>query len=123
VYAGYFNWASGGLSPLHWWLPTPAPVGTVVCKNGSTTGSSCGTVENNAVQVQYNDGTWLSNMLMIKGMCLAGGDSGSPVTMASQETAVGILSGGWSDQCVSLATGIGDAMGHWPGLQIYGFPV
>jgi streptogrisin C len=67
-----------------------AVVGTVVCKTGSTTGTTCGTVTRTDVTVSYEEAT-------VRGMayataCVEAGDSGSGVWSGS--TAYGIVSGG-----------------------------
>lgn len=68
----------------------------MVCKNGTRTGSTCGTIIDNtassSITTLGRPPADVSNMLRIDGMCMLPGDSGSPVTAASVETAVGILS-------------------------------
>lgn len=69
--------------------------GTVVCKTGSTTGTTCGTVTRTDVTVPYDEAT-------VRGMtyataCVDAGDSGSGVWSGS--TAYGIVSGGSQFGC------------------------
>ncbi len=74
-------------------------IGDVVCKTGATSGRSCGTVKS------VNDSPhWVSNshsFILAGSMCSRGGDSGSGVYLNNQ--AIGILSGGSSDDNCSVA--------------------
>jgi hypothetical protein len=101
-YGGWHNWSVNTNTPSRYvynWDPNRsdsgnAPVGLVVCKNGQTTGTSCGTITNNLDPgyTQGGSGAWLARQLVIDGMCALPGDSGGPVTAAASETAVGVVS-------------------------------
>lgn len=85
------------------WIPTPtatgsqeAPVGASVCKTGSTTGVTCGTVTAKNVTVNYAQGTVTG--LTRTTICAEPGDSGGPVFAGTQGQ--GIISGG-SGNCAS----------------------
>jgi hypothetical protein len=111
TYPGYYNWASSGLSTLHTYYTTPAPVGTVVCANGVRTGSSCSTITRTNVTVTYTGGTTLGGMIETHGGCTSAGDSGGPVTLSSYEAAVG------------LTSGAEDAANVWCGKYAYVTPI
>ncbi|GAB3817484.1 S1 family peptidase [Micromonospora zhanjiangensis] len=86
---------------------TEAPVGTAVCKFGSTTGASCGTVQALNATVQFADpaggaGTVTVNGLTQTDACAEGGDSGGPFLAGDQ--AQGTVSGGNGDCTVGGTT-------------------
>ncbi len=92
IFGGWFNWSVGystARAGLEWTAPG---AGYVLCKNGATSGSSCGTVEYSAVTVSYGDAT-LSNLIQARDLQLCRGDSGGPWHGASVANAVGISSG------------------------------
>lgn len=79
------------------WIPTPiatgsreAAVGASVCKLGSTTGTTCGTITAKNVTVNYPQGT-VSGLTRTT-LCAEPGDSGGPVFAGTQGQ--GIVSGG-----------------------------
>ncbi len=140
AYPGYFNWNSGGLSTVRAYYPynpneynnNNAPQGLVVCKNGRSTRTTCGTISNNfysreLLATRQDPATSVNAMLLIDGMCIVGGDSGGPVTAAGSETAVGIVSAGnaindnttCADAPVAIAEPVGRAVAQL-GVQIYG---
>jgi hypothetical protein len=71
--------------------PTAFPVGTTVCKQGATTGYTCGTIESTSSTSTYNGqtGTWVRVKRNTSGNMVEGGDSGGPVFGAN--TAYGIV--------------------------------
>jgi Trypsin/Alpha-lytic protease prodomain len=71
------------------------PVGSTVCKTGSTTGTTCGTVLAYDVTVNYAEGTVFG--LTETNVCTQPGDSGGPLFAGSQ--AQGITSGGTVGGC------------------------
>ncbi len=73
---------------------TRAPVGSAVCKSGSTTGWTCGTITAWNQTVKYPQGTVYG--LNRSSMCAEAGDSGAPVVSITGGSAYaeGILSGG-----------------------------
>jgi Trypsin len=71
------------------------PVGSTVCKTGSTTGTTCGTVLAYDVTVNYAEGTVFG--LTETDVCTQPGDSGGPLFAGSQ--AQGITSGGTIGGC------------------------
>lgn len=79
------------------WIPTPiatgsqeAPIGASVCKIGSTTGTTCGTITAKNVTVNYPQGTVTG--LTRTTICAEPGDSGGPIFAGTQGQ--GIISGG-----------------------------
>jgi hypothetical protein len=92
LYGGWYNWSINTTSPrtgLEWTAPG---AGYVLCKNGATSGSSCGTVQYSSVTVTYSDAT-LSNMIQARDLTVCSGDSGGPWHGAGVANAVGITSG------------------------------
>lgn len=77
----------------------PAPIGSSVCRTGSTTGWHCGTIQQYNVTVNYPQGT-VSGLARTT-LCSEPGDSGGPVLSGDQ--AQGIISGG-SGNCSSGGT-------------------
>jgi streptogrisin C len=77
-----------------------APVGSVVCKYGSTTGESCGTVEALDATVNYPEGTVTG--LTQTDACAEPGDSGGSWLAGDQ--AQGVTSGGSGDCTVGGIT-------------------
>lgn len=73
------------------------PVGTYVCKTGSTTGTTCGSILAYNTTVNYPSGT--VSGLIETDVCTKGGDSGGPLFDGS--TAVGLVSGGTNIGCSS----------------------
>jgi hypothetical protein len=73
-------------------------VGEFVCHNGSTTGSSCGDVQQLNVKTTYEGSKSLNHMTKVSGICGNKGDSGGPV-WGQGNWAVGIWSGGENGSC------------------------
>lgn len=102
AYPGWMNWnpnppAVPTQSVVSNYAGFNAPVNTIVCKNGQAGGTACGTVTNQLTPLIHTGTSWtMIHMLEITNGCAIGGDSGAPVTMASVETAVGIVS---ASQC------------------------
>lgn len=71
------------------------PVGSSVCKTGSTTGTTCGTVQQYNVTVNYAQGTVFG--LTRTNVCTQPGDSGGPLYAGSAAQA--IVSGGTTGAC------------------------
>ena len=71
------------------------PVGSSACKTGSTTGTTCGTVQAYNVTVRYAEGT--VSGLTRTNICTQPGDSGGAMFAGSQ--AQGITSGGTIGGC------------------------
>lgn len=67
-----------------------APVGSSICRSGSTTGWHCGTVQQLNATVRYSQGT--VSGLTRTNVCAEPGDSGGPFISGSQ--AQGVTSGG-----------------------------
>ncbi|MEU6388024.1 trypsin-like serine protease [Streptomyces sp. NPDC046939] len=78
---------------------TQAPVGSSVCRSGSTTGWHCGTVQQLNTSVTYQEGT-VSGVTRTS-VCAEPGDSGGSFISGSQ--AQGVTSGG-SGNCTSGGT-------------------
>jgi streptogrisin C len=76
-----------------------APVGSSVCRSGSTTGWHCGTIEQHGVTVQYGQGD--VHGLTRTTVCAEPGDSGGPYITGDQ--AQGVTSGG-SGNCTTGGT-------------------
>lgn len=74
------------------------PVGTFVCKTGSTSGTTCGNILGYNVTVNYPEGTVRD--LIETDVCTQPGDSGGAL-YASGNQAVGIVSGGTTIGCSS----------------------
>lgn len=72
-----------------------AVVGQSICKSGSTTGLTCGTVQATNVTVQYAEGTVFQ--MVQTNTCTQPGDSGG--SWFSGSTAIGITSGGTVGSC------------------------
>jgi streptogrisin C len=73
------------------------PVGSTVCKTGSTTGTTCGRVISYNTTVNYPQGTVTG--LTTTNVCTPAADSGGPLFAGSQ--AQGIVSGGTVVSCSS----------------------
>lgn len=97
------------------------PVGTQVCKTGSTTGTSCGTIDQYDVTVNYQQGTVTG--LIQTDVCVQPGDSGGAMYTSSGNQAVGIASGGSTGNCgagfTSFFENITDALSAY-GVNIKG---
>ncbi len=100
AYPGWMNWnpsppAVPTQSAVAGYATFNVPKDTIVCKNGQAAGTACGTVTNalwdGAIGTD-SGAVPVIHMLEIAGGCVIGGDSGSPVTMASMAVAVGITS-------------------------------
>ena len=74
---------------------TAVPVGGLVCKTGSTTGTTCGTVLAYDTTVVYPEGTVTG--LIETDLCTQPGDSGGALFAGDQ--AQGLVSGGTSGSC------------------------
>ncbi|URN13576.1 S1 family peptidase [Streptomyces radiopugnans] len=79
--------------------PPRPPVGSSVCRSGSTTGWHCGTIEQHDVTVQYGQGD--VHGLTRTTVCAEPGDSGGPYITGDQ--AQGVTSGG-SGNCTTGGT-------------------
>ncbi len=91
IWGGWFNWGPSTYTQLagRSWYPPPA--GYWVCKNGATSGSSCGTVVAYGAWVEQ-PGARIENLIETSNLRFCRGDSGGPVTSASVEHAVGNVS-------------------------------
>lgn len=91
---------------------TQAPVGSAVCRSGSTTGWHCGTIEARGQTVSYPEGT--VNDLTRTDVCAEPGDSGG--SFISDDQAQGMTSGG-SGNCTSGGTTyyqeVGPVLSSW----------
>lgn len=92
---------------------TEAPVGSSVCRSGSTTGWHCGTIQQRNTSVTYPQGT-VSGVTRTT-VCAEPGDSGGSFISGSQ--AQGMTSGGSGD-CTSGGTTFFHPVN--PALQAYG---
>ncbi|WP_369374008.1 carbohydrate-binding protein [Streptomyces sp. cg36] len=92
---------------------TQAPVGSSVCRSGSTTGWHCGTIQQHNTSVTYPEGT-VSGVSRTT-VCAEPGDSGGSFITGSQ--AQGVTSGGSGD-CTSGGTTYYQPIN--PLLQTYG---
>lgn len=72
------------------------PVGHRVCKSGSTTGLTCGTVQRYNATVRYNDGAVVYGLTQAN-VCIQPGDSGGALFFG--RSAQGIVSGGSIGSC------------------------
>ncbi|WP_017973045.1 S1 family peptidase [Actinopolyspora halophila] len=72
---------------------TEAPVGSSVCRSGSTTGWHCGTIVSKNQAVRYDQGT--VHGLTRTDVCAEPGDSGG--AFVSGDQAQGMTSGGWGN--------------------------
>lgn len=91
---GYINGYGSGSLPVSG--SSVAPVGSSICRSGSTTGVYCGTVRNFGVTVNYSQGSVTG--LTGTSVCAEPGDSGGSFYSGSQ--AQGVTSGG-SGNCAS----------------------
>ncbi|MFC6430303.1 S1 family peptidase [Nocardiopsis tropica] len=95
---------------------TQAPIGSAVCRSGSTTGWHCGTIEARGQTVSYPEGT--VEDLTRTDVCAEPGDSGGSFISGSQ--AQGVTSGGSGD-CTSGGTTyyqeVGPLLSSW-GLSL-----
>ncbi|KUF18048.1 S1 family peptidase [Streptomyces silvensis] len=71
-----------------------APVGSSICRSGSTTKWHCGRVLAKNETVNYSDGT-VVHQLTKTSVCAEGGDSGG--SFLSGDQAQGVTSGGWGN--------------------------
>ncbi|MEV4095433.1 S1 family peptidase [Streptosporangium saharense] len=78
---------------------TQAPVGSSICRSGSTTGWRCGTIQQHNTSVTYSQGTIYQ--VTRTSVCAEPGDSGGSFISGSQ--AQGVTSGG-SGNCTSGGT-------------------
>ncbi|SFE15174.1 streptogrisin C [Actinopolyspora alba] len=89
-----------------------APVGSSVCRSGSTTGWHCGTIVGKHQSVRYPEG--IVEGLTRTDVCAEPGDSGG--SFVSGRQAQGITSGGWGN-CTSGGTTffqpVNEALGHY----------
>ncbi|MFJ2439888.1 S1 family peptidase [Streptomyces sp. NPDC087658] len=77
-----------------------APIGSSICRSGSTTHWRCGTVQNKNVTVNYGNGALVYGLTQTSA-CAEGGDSGG--SYISGDQAQGVTSGG-SGNCTSGGT-------------------
>ncbi|MFJ2773894.1 S1 family peptidase [Streptomyces sp. NPDC087300] len=73
---------------------TEMPVGTSICRSGSTTKWHCGNLLAKNETVNYSDGT-IVHQLTKTSVCAEGGDSGG--SFISGDQAQGVTSGGWGN--------------------------
>ncbi|WP_026316702.1 S1 family peptidase [Actinokineospora enzanensis] len=92
---------------------TDAPVGSSICRSGSTTGWHCGTIQARNASVTYAEGTITG--LIRTNVCAEPGDSGGSAISGSQ--AQGVTSGG-SGNCTSGGTTYFQPVNEI--LQVYG---
>ncbi|MCP2269644.1 S1 family peptidase [Actinokineospora diospyrosa] len=92
---------------------TEAPVGSSICRSGSTTGWHCGTIQARNSSVTYPEGTITG--LIRTNVCAEPGDSGGSAISGSQ--AQGVTSGG-SGNCSSGGTTYFQPVNEI--LQVYG---
>ena len=90
-----------------------APVGSTICRSGSTTGWHCGTVQQHNTSVTYPEGT--INGVTRTSVCAEPGDSGG--SFISGDQAQGMTSGG-SGNCTSGGTTYYQPVN--PALSAYG---
>lgn len=90
----FWHWSANQYVPVRYgYTQGPVPEGTVMCKSGRTTGTTCGTIRvNNAY---YGD---LNGMLESTAYG-SFGDSGGPWMQANLEAAIGMTSGGSPSGC------------------------
>ncbi|MFC5063012.1 S1 family peptidase [Actinomycetospora atypica] len=81
---------------------TEAPVGTQVCRSGSTSGYHCGVVRAKNVTVNYGSGVVVQGLTQTTA-CADSGDSGGSVLAPGTRQAQGLLSGG-SGSCAGGGT-------------------
>ncbi|MDL5158458.1 S1 family peptidase [Actinomycetospora termitidis] len=81
---------------------TEAPVGTQVCRSGSTSGYRCGVVQAKNVTVNYGGGVVVQGLTQTSA-CAESGDSGGSFLAPGTKQAQGILSGG-TGSCTSGGT-------------------
>ena len=93
----YINGYGGGSLPVTG--NSVAPVGSSICRSGSTTGVHCGSVQGTGATVNYPQGTVYG--LTQTSVCAEPGDSGGSFYSGSQ--AQGVTSGG-SGNCASGGT-------------------
>lgn len=93
IFGGWYNWGPGGATQItsrDWY---PPPRGTWVCKNGATSGSSCGQVEAYGAWVNQSGVPGgeprIVNLIETHNLRFCKGDSGGPVTSASVPSAIG----------------------------------
>ncbi|WP_018333832.1 S1 family peptidase [Actinomycetospora chiangmaiensis] len=75
---------------------TEAPVGTQVCRSGSTSGYHCGVIEAKNVTVNYGNGVTVQGLTQTSA-CAESGDSGGSFLAPGTAQAQGLLSGGSGD--------------------------
>jgi streptogrisin C len=72
---------------------TEAPVGTQVCRSGSTSGYHCGVIQAKNVTVNYGNGVTVQGLTQTSA-CAESGDSGGSFLAPGTAQAQGLLSGG-----------------------------
>jgi streptogrisin D len=95
-FGSVFNYSTGGMQDV-----TGAAnnfVGQIVCKSGSTSGTTCARIEALNVTAHYAEGT--VNGLVQANLCSAPGDSGGAVFDGG--TAKGLISGGITGTCTTF---------------------
>jgi hypothetical protein len=94
--SGWVNWWDTSVTRPTSWDTNNTPYGVMLCKNGRTTGSSCGTVTAQYVDIYGPGRAFIEyDMLQVsRAMCSQRGDSGSPVTRANVAWASGIVTNG-----------------------------
>lgn len=75
---------------------TEAPVGTQVCRSGSTSGYRCGVIQAKNVTVNYGNGITVQGLTQTSA-CAESGDSGGSFLAPATAQAQGLLSGGSGD--------------------------
>ena len=105
AHPGYVNWATLGIGTIRWYETSNPALGQVVCKEGVTTGNTCGTVTASYANINGDsNGTYYVGMFR-SDACSQQGDSGGPWLRGETDTAVGLTShGNYSGQCAPFAS-------------------
>jgi hypothetical protein len=123
IYGGYWNWSIGTLSKLESYYTGNPPVGISVCKQGSISGSSCGTINKVGIEKTDSEGHKLVDQFEVINAKVCHGDSGSPWDSSTSDTAVGIFDLFTESEppcgTTSWDTTIGEIVSFW-NLAVYG---
>jgi hypothetical protein len=123
AHPGYVNWATLGIGTIRWYEQSNPATGQIVCKEGVTTGNTCGTVTASYANISPDaDGRYYTGLFQ-SDACSQQGDSGGPWLRAESDTAVGITShGNYAGSCgphASYGEPISRPLQRW-GATIYG---
>lgn len=91
-YKGYHNWTNNTDPYIGDYTTTNSSVGTMVCKHGTTTGTTCGPITSSYLGPSPDSNGRYFKGLMVADACSQPGDSGGPWTIG--HTAVGVTSHG-----------------------------